>query len=101
MGRIAFGGDYNPEQWPREVWAEDMRLMRGASVSMVSVGIFSWALVEPRDGEYDFGWFDEVMDNLSRNGIAASLATMTASPPPWLTRKHPEILPVLADGTRM
>ncbi|MFB9902807.1 beta-galactosidase [Allokutzneria oryzae] len=101
MGRIAFGGDYNPEQWPREVWTEDMRLMRGASVSMVSVGIFSWAQVEPRDGEHTFDWFDEVMDNLSANGIAASLATMTASPPPWLARKHQEILPVLADGSRM
>ncbi|MFM9563470.1 beta-galactosidase, partial [Streptomyces turgidiscabies] len=50
---IVYGGDYNPEQWPEEVWAEDMRLMREAGVTMVSVGIFSWALLEPAEGVYD------------------------------------------------
>ncbi|HEY2671467.1 MAG TPA: beta-galactosidase [Rugosimonospora sp.] len=101
LPRIAFGGDYNPEQWPREVWAEDMKLMVEAGVSLVSVGIFSWASVEPREGEYDFGWFDEVMDNLAGAGIDASLATMTASPPPWLSHRYPQVLPERADGTRL
>jgi beta-galactosidase len=97
---FAFGGDYNPEQWPEEVWAEDMALMSRAGVTMVSAGIFSWAEVEPRPGEFDFGWFDRVMDNLAETGVAACLATMTASPPPWLAHCHPETLPQLADGTR-
>jgi beta-galactosidase len=101
LDRIAFGGDYNPEQWPEEVWAEDVVLMRQAGVSLVSVGIFSWAEVEPRPGEFDFGWFDRVLDNLAGAGINACLATMTASPPPWLARLHPETLPVKADGTKM
>jgi beta-galactosidase len=101
MPRIMFGGDYNPEQWPEEVWAEDMRLMTEAGVSLVSVGIFAWSRVEPRPGEYDFDWFDRVMDNLAEAGIGASLATMTASPPPWLSRRHPEVLPERADGTRL
>ncbi|GAA2788751.1 beta-galactosidase [Saccharopolyspora taberi] len=99
IGAVAYGGDYNPEQWPREVWQEDVRLMREAGVSMVTVGIFGWALVEPRPGEFDFGWFDEVLDLLAGGGIAASVATMTASPPPWLGRLHPETLPQRADGT--
>lgn len=96
---IWFGGDYNPEQWSRDVWAEDMRLMRDTGVSLVSVGIFAWAHVEPKPGAYDFGWFDEVMDNLADAGVGASLATMTASPPPWLSRLHPEMLPQNEDGT--
>src|SRR3954467_5726771 len=99
LDRIAFGGDYNPEQWPEEVWAEDMTLMRQAGVSLVSVGIFSWAEVEPRPGAYDFGWFDRVLDTLADAGVNACLATMTASPPPWLARLHPETLPVTQDGT--
>ena len=99
IGAVAYGGDYNPEQWPREVWQEDVRLMKQAGVSMVSVGIFGWALVEPRPGEFDFGWFDEVLDTLADGGVAASVATMTASPPPWLARRHPETLPQRADGT--
>ena len=98
-GRLRFGADYNPEQWPREVWREDMRLMREAGVNIVSLGIFSWALLEPRPGEWDFSWLDEVMDLLHENGIDVDLATATASPPPWLTRLHPEVLPQTIDGT--
>ncbi|GAB3973988.1 beta-galactosidase [Actinoallomurus acanthiterrae] len=101
LGRIAYGGDYNPEQWPEHVWDEDLRLMKEAGVSLISVGIFSWATVEPEPGAYDFGWLDRVMDLLADGGVAACLATMTASPPPWLTARHPEILPIGADGTRM
>src|SRR5690242_4870461 len=101
MPKIMFGGDYNPEQWPEEIWAEDMKLMVDAGVSLVSVGIFSWASVEPRPGEFDFGWFDRVMDHLAGAGIGASLATMTASPPPWLAHQHPETLPERADGVRL
>ncbi|MGW2024610.1 beta-galactosidase [Streptomyces decoyicus] len=97
---IRFGGDYNPEQWPEEVWAEDLKLMKAAHVTMVTAGIFSWAKVEPRSGAWDFGWFDRVMDGLAGAGIAVCLATMTASPPPWLSRAHPEILPEDADGRR-
>lgn len=100
MGRIHFGGDYNPEHWPEEVRAEDIKLMREAGVSMVTAGIFSWALVEPAPGEYDFDWFGRVLDDLHGAGIRVCLATMTASPPPWLTEQHPEVLPRDADGVR-
>jgi beta-galactosidase len=98
---IAFGGDYNPEQWPPATWDADMALMRDARVTMVTLGIFSWAQVEPRPGEFAFGWLDEVMDKLAENGVSVSLATMTASPPPWLARLHPETLPMRADGVRL
>jgi beta-galactosidase len=95
---LAYGADYNPEQWPRSTWDEDVRAMRAAGVTIVSLAIFSWARLEPAEGEYDFGWLDEVMDLLHAGGIAVDLATATASPPPWLTAKHPEILPVDAHG---
>ncbi|RZB18302.1 beta-galactosidase [Streptomyces sp. F001] len=95
---IAYGGDYNPEQWPEEVWAEDMRLMREAGVTMVSVGIFSWALLEPAEGEFDFSRMDRILALLHENGIAADLATPTAAPPAWFFRAHPEALPVDRDG---
>lgn len=96
---IGFGGDYNPEQWPASVRLEDLELMQQAGVNFLSVGIFSWALLEPSEGHYDFGWLDEVMDNLTGIGVKVALATATAAPPAWLVRKHPEILPVTADGT--
>jgi beta-galactosidase len=96
--RMGYGADYNPEQWPEEVWTEDVRLMREAGVNIVSVGIFSWALLQPTEDSWDFAWLDRVLDLLHRNGIAVDLATATASPPPWLTTKHPEILPVTRSG---
>ena len=72
--------------------------MREAGVTFVTLGVFSWAWLEPAKGEYDFGWLDEVMDLLHDDGIAVDLATATATPPPWLTAAHPEILPVDRDG---
>ncbi|MBE1584945.1 beta-galactosidase [Nonomuraea angiospora] len=98
---IAYGGDWNPEQWPEETWEQDVALMREAGVNRVSVGIFSWSLLEPAEGVFDFGWFDRVMDLLATNGIKANLATPTAAPPPWFGDAYPEALPVDADGRRL
>lgn len=98
---IAYGADYNPEQWPVEVHREDLELMRQAGVNALSVGIFSWAWLEPAEGNYNFSWLDDIMDNLATAGINVALATATAAPPAWLVRKHPEILPVTIDGTTL
>ncbi|MFD5337930.1 beta-galactosidase [Streptomyces hawaiiensis] len=100
LTRLAFGGDYNPEQWPESVWQEDVRLMREAGVTMVSVGIFSWALLEPSPGTYDFGWLDRLMDLLHEHGVRVDLGTPTVVPPVWFYRAHPEALPVTAEGVR-
>ena len=97
---LLYGGDYNPEQWPEEIWVEDMALMRRAGVNLVSLGIFSWAKLEPQRDCYDFGWLDRIVALLAQNGIAICLATATASPPPWLSIAHPESLPVNLDGVR-
>lgn len=100
-GRIGFGGDYNPEQWPSAVWRADIELMQRAKVSFVSVGIFSWSALEPRQGDFEPGWLDEVMDLLGDAGIAVDLATATAAPPMWLAAAHPEIAVVDVDGHRL
>ena len=101
MRQLAYGGDYNPEQWDEDVWQEDVRLMREAKVTLVTVGVFSWSKLQPREDVFDFGWLDRVLDLLHDNGVRVDLATATASPPPWLTHAHPEILPVTADGVRL
>jgi beta-galactosidase len=101
LPHIAYGGDYYPDQWPEEVWAEDVRLMREAGVNLVTLAIFSWSRLQPRDDAWDFDWLDRVLDLLNEGGIRADLATATASPPPWLSHAHPEMLPVMADGVRL
>ncbi|WP_234361422.1 beta-galactosidase [Plantactinospora sp. BB1] len=98
---LCYGGDYNPEQWPAEVWATDVELMRRARVNLVTVGVFAWSRLEPQPGRYDFDWLDRVLDLLHDGGIRVALATPTASPPPWFSLRHPDALPVTADGVRL
>src|SRR5689334_5173464 len=98
---LIYGGDYNPEQWPPEVWLEDACLMQEAGVNLVSLGIFAWAFLEPHPDQYDFGWLDNVMDLLARHAIKVNLATATASPPPWLAKLYPESLPVTREGIKL
>jgi beta-galactosidase len=98
---IAFGGDYGPEQWPAATQEEDVRLMRKAGVTLVSLGIFTWSLLEPREGEYTFGWLDEVVERLHGAGIEIDLATPSAATPAWFARAYPESLPVTREGIRI
>jgi beta-galactosidase len=98
---LAYGGDYNPEQWPESVWPEDARLMQEAGVNLVSVGIFSWSRIQPTPTTWDFGWLDRIMDILHAHGVRVCLATATASPPPWMAKKYPSSLPVTADGVTL
>ena len=98
---LSYGGDYNPEQWPEEVWPQDVALMREAGVNLVTVAVFGWAWLEPAPGAYTFDRLDRIMDGLHAGGIRVCLATATASPPPWFSYAHPETLPVDADGRRL
>ena len=98
---IAFGGDYNPEQWPRETWVEDVALMREAGVNLVSVNIWGWAFIEPTEGVFDFSQLDEIINLLHDGGIAVDLATPTASPPAWFFATYPDSRVVNRDGVVM
>ena len=90
---IAYGGDYNPDQWSEDVWDEDVRLMKQAGVNTVAVAIFSWDRIQPEENRWDFGWLDRIIDKLGKAGIAVDLASATATAPLWLYEKHPEVLP--------
>ncbi|MBO0812329.1 MAG: beta-galactosidase [Microlunatus sp.] len=98
---ILYGGDYNPEQWSPETWAEDARLMEQAGVNLASVGIFSWSRLEPEPGHFTFDWLEQVIDLLAEHGVAIDLATPTAAPPPWLGHRWPDTLPVTKQGVRL
>ncbi|MFM9876571.1 MAG: beta-galactosidase [Rhodoglobus sp.] len=98
-GGILFGCDYNPEQWPSDIWHDDVALMVEAGIDIVAINIFGWASLEPRPGEFDFSALDEVIALLHDNNIRINLGTGTSTPPPWLSTDHPEILPVMSDGT--
>lgn len=95
---LIFGADYNPEQWPKASWPTDVALMKEVGINLVTVGVFSWAQLEPEEGQWNFAWLDEVLDLLHAGGIRVSLATPTASPPPWLGKLYPQTLPTDASG---
>lgn len=101
-GHLLHGGDYNPEQWldEPEVLEEDIRLMKAAGVNCVTLGVFSWAVLEPEDGVYELKWLEEIIDNLGRAGIQVILATPSGAMPHWLTQKYPEVMQTGADGRR-
>ena len=90
------GGDYNPDQWldRPDILDRDVEMMQKAHVNCVSVGIFSWALLEPEEGVYNFGWLDEVIDRLWKGGIHVILATPSGARPAWMAQKYPEVLRV-------
>jgi len=96
-----FGVCYYPEQWPESLWEDDAQRMQDCGVNTVRLGEFGWALMEPREGHYDFSLFDRAMDTLGRHGIKTIFGTPTAAPPKWLTQKYPEVLGVLETGERV
>ena len=90
------GGDYNPDQWidRPDILDRDVELMHEAHVNCVSIGIFSWAMLEPKEGVYDFEWLDSVIDRLWKGGIHVILATPSGARPAWMAQKYPEVLRV-------
>jgi beta-galactosidase len=90
---LYYGCDYYPEHWSESRWAEDARLMREAGFNVVRIGEFAWAKIEPSQGCYDWAWLDRAIGILADHDQQVVLSTPTATPPPWLTTAHPEILP--------
>ncbi len=93
-----FGVDYYPEHWPRSRWEKDAAMMRDMGIGIVRMGEFSWAKMEPSEEDFQFGWLDEAIDVLARQGIKTVLGTPTAAPPAWIIEKNPYILPVDENG---
>ncbi len=98
--KIAYGGDYNPEQWPEEIWVEDMRLFKLAGIDTVTLNVFSWAALQPQEDVYDFSKLDKIMALCREHGLKVILATSTAAHPAWMATKYPEILRVEANGMK-
>lgn len=99
---LMHGADYNPDQWLHDpqVLEEDIRMMKLAGCNVMAVGIFSWSMLEPEEGVFEFGWLDQVLDRFAANGIYAWLATPTGARPAWMSEKYPEVLRVEKNRVR-
>lgn len=98
--KILYGGDYNPEQWPEEIWEEDMRLFKLAHIDVVTLNVFSWAALQPDEDTYNFERLDKIMEMVRDNGLKVCMATSTAAHPAWMARKHPDVLRVEHNGMK-
>ncbi|SET22466.1 beta-galactosidase [[Clostridium] polysaccharolyticum] len=98
--KIAYGGDYNPEQWSEDVWQEDMRLFKLAHIDTVTLNVFSWASLQPDEETYQFEKLDKIMNMVRENGLKVCLATSTAAHPAWMAKKYPEILRTEFNGMK-
>lgn len=100
LPKIFYGGDYNPEQWDKATWDEDMRLFKLAGIDIATINVFSWALNQPDETTYNFEWLDEIMGKLYDNGIFVCLGTSTAAHPAWMATRYPDVLRVDFEGRK-
>lgn len=100
--KLLHGGDYNPEQWldRPDILAQDIELMKKARVNTVTLGVFSWSVLEPEEGVFKLDWLADIIHNLYANGIRTILATPSAARPAWLAHKYPEVRRARADRVR-
>lgn len=100
LPKIWYGGDYNPEQWEADTWTEDDRMFKLAGIDVATINVFSWALNQPSEDTYDFGWLDETIDRLYKSGVYVCLATSTGAHPAWMAHRYPDIRRVDSEGRK-
>jgi beta-galactosidase len=98
--KVRYGGDYNPEQWPEQVWKDDYRLFDEARIDTVTLGVFDWALTQPAPEVYDFTVLDRIVARATVEGRGICLATGTGAHPPWLAKAFPEVCRTDFEGRR-
>lgn len=100
MTKLPYGGDYNPEQWPEEIWNEDMKLLPEAGIDTVTLNVFSWAAIQPDEVTYDFERLDKIVNMVTDHHMNICMATATGAHPAWMARKYPDILRVDYEGRK-
>lgn len=98
MSKRELGVCYYPEHWPEAQWAEDARRMAELGLTWVRIGEFAWGRVEPKPGQFNWGWLDRAIEVLGAHGLKVVLGTPTATPPKWVLDRHPDMLAVDAQG---
>ena len=100
MKEIHLGAAYYPELWSEEEFEKDIIRMKGMDVNCMRIGEFAWSKMEPKEGEFDFSFFEKVVDRLYENGIYTVMCTPSCTPPRWLFKKYPDTLQVNCDGVK-
>ena len=89
--KILYGGDYNPNQWPREIWDEDMRMFQKAGINSATINVFSWAKIQPSEEVYNFSELNQIVSMLCRENYNIVFGTSTSALPAWMVKRYPEV----------
>lgn len=100
LSRFLYGGDYNPDQWPEQTWPEDIKVFKQADINSATINIFSWGILEPSEGHYDFSKLDKIVQELSDANFDIVMGTSTAAMPAWMFKKYPDVARVDYQGRR-
>ena len=100
MDTFLYGAAFYEEYMPQDRLEKDVALMEQAGINVVRVGESTWSVWEPEDGRFEFAWMDRIIERLARAHIRVIMGTPTYSIPPWMFKKHPEILVTRLDGRK-
>ncbi len=95
---MLLGVDYYPEQWDEALLEDDLDNIVELGCTVIRIAEFAWHLMEKREGEFDFSFFDRVIASAKRRGLRIIMGTPTATIPAWLAAKHPNILSRFENG---
>lgn len=89
------GVDYYPEHWQHlgeHMADEDMARMQRMGANIIRIGEFSWHLIEPKSGMFDFSFFDNLIEKAKKYDLSILFGTPTATFPAWLAQSEPSVL---------
>ncbi|WP_423253270.1 beta-galactosidase [Melissococcus plutonius] len=98
FNQFIYGGDYNPNQWSKDIWQEDMQLFKKAHINSATINVFSWSKIQPSENSYNFKELDEIIQLLSDENYFIILATSTGALPAWMYKRYPEVARVDYEG---
>lgn len=94
------GVDYYPEQWDPSLLEEDLDNICELGCNAIRIAEFGWHLMEKTEGQFDFSFFDHVIERAKARGLSIVMGTPTATIPAWLAKKHPDILSEFENGSK-
>ena len=94
------GVDYYPEQWDTSLMEQDLDTIVELGCNVIRIAEFSWHLMEKQEGQYDFSFFDRVIEKAKERKLKVIMGTPTATIPAWLAKKHPDILSEFEGGKK-
>lgn len=94
------GVDYYPEQWDTSLLEQDLDTIVELGCNVIRIAEFSWHLMEKQEGQYDFSFFDRVIEKAKERNLKVIMGTPTATIPAWLAKKHPDILSEFEGGKK-